>query len=52
MGESSNEATVCALIAIANHDLKFNTNYLGQCMYPQNVIGNRSILQNSKPILN
>ena len=28
-GEISNQSTICALIAMINHDIKFSTNYIG-----------------------
>ena len=33
-GEHSSEATVCALIAVLNHDVKSGTSYLAGCLYP------------------
>ena len=28
-GETSNEATICALTAVINHDIKFSTDFIG-----------------------
>eukprot|EP00347_Sterkiella_histriomuscorum_P004892 403358689 len=50
-GEASVESVICAIIAVANHDHKFSTNYIGQSLYPQNMANNKQILQNSRPIL-
>ena len=36
-GEMSSEATVCALIAVINHDIKFSTNFIGNAIHPHNV---------------
>ncbi|MCP6769213.1 hypothetical protein NL529_30640 [Klebsiella pneumoniae] len=36
-GETSNEATICAITAVINHDIKFSTDFIGQSLYPHNV---------------
>ena len=36
-GETSNEANICAIIAVINHDIKFSTDFIGQALYPHNV---------------
>jgi hypothetical protein len=28
-GEASNEAMICAIIAVINHDIKFSTDFIG-----------------------
>lgn len=51
-GEHSQESTVCALIAVLNHDFKFGTSYIGGALFPQRPVSNKSILQQAKPLLN
>ena len=36
-GELSSEATVCALTAVVNHDIKFSTDFIGLSIHPHNV---------------
>lgn len=36
-GELSSEATVCALTAVVNHDIKFSTDFIGISIHPHNV---------------
>jgi hypothetical protein len=42
-GDASFEATICAITAVINHDIKFSTDFIGQAIYPHN---------NAKPIPN
>jgi hypothetical protein len=37
-GDTSNEATICAITAVINHDIKFSTDFIGNALYPHNVI--------------
>ena len=36
-GESSSEATICAIISVVNHDIKFSTDFVGSLIFPHNV---------------
>ena len=36
-GETSNEAAICAITAVINHDIKFSTDFIGSAIYPHNV---------------